>query len=62
MAPPADPDTLCRVSLPYATFGLLARAVVVVHTAPIAACARGKPLADVAAYYRREGATVERLD
>ena len=62
MAPTADADTLHRVCLPYATFGLVARAGVVVHTAPIAAWARGKPLAEVAAYYRRKGATVERRD
>ena len=62
--PPADAplDTACRVTLPYATFALILRAGVVVRAAPIAGWAVGKDEARVLGYYRRKGATVERID
>lgn len=50
------------VSLSYATFGVAVRDGVVVDAAPIARWAVGKPEEQVAAYYRRKGATFVRLN
>lgn len=50
-----------RVSLPWATFGLRVEHGTVVDAAPIARWAIGKPERDVAAYFRRRGATFDRL-
>lgn len=49
------PDAAYAISLPHATFVLILRAGVVVRAAPIAGWA-------VLGYYRRKGATVERID
>jgi hypothetical protein len=49
------------VSLPWATFGLLVEDGVVVHAPPIARWAVGKDERTVADYYRRHGATFDRL-
>jgi hypothetical protein len=58
----AMPDTAYSVSLPYATFALVLRDGIVTRAAPIAGWAVGKEEARVLRYYRRKGATVERLD
>jgi hypothetical protein len=53
--------TLYRISLPFATFGLLSTNGTITRTAPIARWAQGKPLAAVLDYYRRRGAAVQRV-
>ncbi len=52
---------LYRISLPFATFGLVAEHGAVTRAAPIARWAQGKPLEVVLAYYRRRGAAVQRV-
>lgn len=59
---PTTTDTAWYVSLPYATFALVLRADVVTRAAPIAGWAIGKDEARVLEWYRRKGATIERID
>lgn len=55
-------DAAWYISLPYATFALILRVGIVIRTAPIAVWAIGKTEARVLDYYRRKGATIERID
>lgn len=54
-------DTAWYISLPYATFALVLHAGLVTRTAPIAVWAIGKGEARVLDYYRRKGASIERI-
>ena len=49
---------LYRISLPYATFGLVAENNIVVKAAPIAKWAIGKTIDNVLFYYEGRGAKV----
>jgi hypothetical protein len=54
-------DAAWYISLPYATFALILRAGIVTRAAPIAGWAVGKDEARVLGYYRRKGASIERI-
>lgn len=53
---------LVRVSLPWATFGLVVVDGKIAEAAPVAGWSTGKPIESVAAYYRRRGGVVEPVD
>jgi hypothetical protein len=57
-----ESDILIRVELPWACFGLIARAGVVVETAPISKWAVGKQARETIAYWQNRGAKVTYLE
>lgn len=56
-------ETLVRVSLPYAVFGLLIDddSKTIAEAPPIASWAHHKPAREVLLYFKRRGATLERV-
>lgn len=51
-------ETLYYISLPYATFGIIARGLKVIHAAPIAKWTIRKNLDFVLTYYQNKGAQI----